>query len=61
MLESIIALLYVSGMAITATAIYGTVDHAVLPRALAAIVLWPFILPVMLVVMLWGYVVDRFR
>lgn len=61
MLEALVVLLYISGMATAAGAIYGTMDNAHPAKAALAIVLWPVIPPMVCAVMVWEYVRETFR
>lgn len=61
MLETALIFLYTSGIAVTALAIYGTIDNAHPVKALIAILLWPFIPVVAIGIVCWEYVFDKFR
>ena len=61
MLEALVVLLYISGMATAAGAIYGSMDNAHPVKASLAIVLWPAIPPVVFTVMVWESLRETFR
>lgn len=62
MLEVLVVLLYISGMTVTAGAIYGTADETIHPvKASLAIVLWPVIPFAICAVMTLEYVRETFR
>lgn len=61
MLETIIVLLYISGMALTTVTIYGSMDDAHPVKAALAIVLWPVVPFVVGLIALWGAAVERIK
>lgn len=61
MLEALIVLLYISGMAVTAGAIYGTMDDVHPIKASLALVLWPAIPPLACALLAWEAAVGRFK